>query len=349
MQHWRRGIVRPQSTILEAIEVLNETAMQICLVADESDHLLGTLTDGDVRRGLLKGVALSDPVSQVMNVHPFTAHQNDERAAMVALMRREDLRHMPILDDGGRVVELASLTELSHPVSRPNWVVLMAGGEGQRLRPLTEDVPKPMIDVGGRPILETILTNFAACGFEHFLLSVNYKAEIVRNHFGDGSKWGLQIAYLEEDRKLGTAGALGLLPSIPDHDILVMNGDILTDVDFHHLLRFHSETGAVATMCVRTYDIEIPYGVVEADGHRLRGIREKPVLRNFVNGGIYVLSPAALDYLPKGQPFGMPDLFEALMADGRPCSVFPLREYWIDVGQLKDLDRARNDYVKIFD
>lgn len=348
MNNWQQTLIGPATPILDAIRRLDETAGQICLVADEAGRLLGTVTDGDIRRGILKGIALSEAVSNVMNPHPLTARLGEERGVVLAAMNRLNLRQVPLIGPEGTIVGLTTLSELMASRKRPNWAVLMAGGEGRRLRPLTEETPKPMIRVGDRPILETILTNLATAGIQTFFLSINYKAHMVKDYFGDGAKWGVEIRYLHEESQLGTGGALGLLPEPPADDVLVMNGDILTNVNFVHLLDFHAEVKAVATMCVREYDFQVQYGVVETDGHRLLRVEEKPVIKKFVNGGIYVLSPAAIAHVRPGEPLTMPALFDTLMAEGSPCAAFPLREYWIDVGRFEDLDRARGEFASFF-
>lgn len=348
MTDWQQTLIAPSSPILDAIRRLDTTASQICLVVDEAGRLSGTVTDGDIRRGILNGIALSEAVSRIMNPHPVTTKPGDEPALVLATMNRLNLRQIPVVESDGTVVGLATLTNLMTSRQRPNWAILMAGGEGRRLRPLTEETPKPMIEVGDRPILETILTNLAAVGFQKFFLSINYKAHLVKDHFGDGAKWGVDIQYLHEESQLGTGGALGLLPEPPVDDILIMNGDILTNVNFAQLLDFHAEVKAAATMCVREYDFQVPYGVVETDGHRLIRIEEKPVVKKFVNGGIYILNPIAFAHVKPGEPLTMPSLFETLMAEGNSCAVFPLREYWIDVGRFEDLDRARGEFSSFF-
>lgn len=224
----------------------------------------------------------------------------------------------------------------------------MAGGVGSRLRPLTDDTPKPMLRVGDRPLLETILENFIEYGFHHFYFSVNYMADVIKDHFRDGSRWGVSIEYLHEVERLGTAGALRLLPGRPPNELLVMNGDLLTKINFSHLLDFHAAHGSSGTMCVKEYELQVPYGVVNIDNHRITGVDEKPVKRFFVNAGIYVLQPDSLDLLPASGYFDMPSLFEKMIASRRETAAFPVREYWLDIGQMADYDRANGEFLKVF-
>jgi dTDP-glucose pyrophosphorylase/predicted transcriptional regulator len=348
MSRWQQALVGGEISIREAVQVLDASELQIVLVVDAEQHLAGTVTDGDVRRGILKGVSLDETVQRIMNPAPTTVSTNDSRESVLALMQRKQLRHIPVIDQSGRVVGLETLDGLVQSRTKPNRVVLMAGGLGSRLQPLTDDCPKPMLRVGTKPLLETILENFIDFGFRRFSIAVNYLADVVQSHFGDGARWGVEIDYLRETRQLGTAGALSLLPEIPMEPLLVMNGDVLTKVNFGQLLDFHNGHRASATMCVREYDFQIPYGVVRIDRHRLASIEEKPVQRFFVNAGIYVLEPNVLRLLPTNERFDMPALFGKLVEHGHDTSVFPIREYWLDIGQLADYDRANGEFTQMF-
>jgi NDP-sugar pyrophosphorylase family protein len=239
--------------------------------------------------------------------------------------------------------------ELPSEPSRDNPVVLMAGGLGLRLRPLTSQIPKPLVKVGTRPVLETIVESFADQGFTDLYLCINYKGELIREHFGDGSRWGVSITYLQEERRLGTAGALSLLPRVPREPVIVMNGDLLTRVDFVRLLEFHRRQGFAATMAMREYQHQVPYGVLElGDGYQIRQLVEKPVQRYHVSAGIYVLEPRVLELVPAGSYYDMPLLFGELIARQEPVGSFPLRDYWIDIGRLEDLEQAHTDFAEIF-
>ncbi len=348
MSVWKEVLVSPQTPIRDAIQKLDAGAMQIILVVEENEQLLGTVTDGDVRRGILKGVALHDQVQKIMNPDPTVARFDESRDSIMATMQRKQLHHIPLVDDRRRVMGLETLDDLLQSRIRQNRVVLMAGGLGSRLRPLTDDCPKPMLKVGNKPLLETILENFMEYGFRRFYISVNYMADVVKEYFGDGSRWGADICYLQEDQKLGTAGALSLLPERTTEPLFVMNGDLLTKVNFSQLLDFHSSHGAGGTMCVREYDFQVPYGVVKIDGHRIAGIDEKPIQRFFVNAGIYVLEPDVLDLIPANTFYDMPSLFEKMIGQKKETAVFPIREYWLDIGQLADYDRANGEFMQVF-
>ena len=330
---------------MEAIAKVDASGLQVALVLAPDECLLGILTDGDIRRAILAGKSLQVSVSEVMNPRPTVVPAFTPNDELLALMRRTTVHHLPLVDDTGCVVGLVTLDELVGAVERPNWVVLMAGGVGVRLQPLTNECPKPLLAIGGKPILETIIESFAEQGFKRIFLSVNYKAEMIRHHFGAGERWGVQVEYLHESTRLGTAGALSLLPEKPIAPIFVMNGDLLTRTNFDNLLQFHVAQGVAATMAVREYDFQVPYGVVRLDGARIEAIEEKPVQKFFVNAGIYVLSPQALDYLP-ADSFDMPTLFESLIAAGKSTAAYLLREYWLDIGRLEEFERAQREWAR---
>jgi dTDP-glucose pyrophosphorylase len=342
--NFRESIIPHDASIHRAIQTIDSSAAKIALVADADDRLLGTVTDGDVRRGILRGISVESAASIIMNMQPRTIPPTHDRAALLAAMRRDGLRHLPIVDERGRLVGLATLAELLQLTTKENWVVLMVGGRGSRLFPLTEDLPKSLLSVGPKPILEMIVDGFISIGCTTFFLAVNYLAERVMEYFGDGSSRGVNIVYLREREPLGTAGALGLLPQRPSAPFFVMNGDIVTNIDFRQLLEFHEEHRATGTMCVREDVFQVPYGVVDIEGHRVRDIREKPVLRNFINAGIYVFDPDVLKYVPAQGPSDIPDLFKRLLEAHRECVAFPLREYWVDIGRPDDYRRAQIDF-----
>ena len=283
-----------------------------------------------------------------MNKKPHVGRLGGDKEPLIDLLRRNVCRHVPILDEAGRVVSMETLREYIGYGHHENWVVLMAGGLGKRLRPLTEMMPKPMLRVGETPVLQIIIESLRAQGFRHFFVSLNYLGHMIRDYFGDGSKWDIEIRYVTEDKPLGTAGALANLPGIPERPLVVMNGDILTKVDFRQLLHFHEEHKAQATTCVRDYFVEIPFGVIDNDGHRIRGMREKPRQRFLVNAGIYVLEPDVLGLIPRDEFFDMPTLIENLVSRGQHACVFPIREYWIDVGRIDEFERANSEFDAVF-
>lgn len=335
-------------TIKEALEVIEKGAIKIAIVLDEDKKVIGTITDGDIRRGLLNGLDLNSPIDNLYFKEPTIANINDSKESIIQKALSKKLYQIPIVDDSGKLVDIEDLATLLKVTTRRNRVVLMAGGLGTRLRPLTEDTPKPLLKVGNKPILETIIENFAKYGFINITISVNYKADMIRNYFGDGSKFGVNIDYVEETKRLGTAGALSLLKSRPQEPFFVMNGDLLTNVNFTHLLDFHSFENAVATMCVREYDFQVPYGVIELENSRIVSIQEKPVQKFFVNAGIYVLSPQVFEYIPKNEFYDMPTLFEKLIKSNLNPLSFPIHEYWLDIGRIEEFEKANNEYDEVF-
>jgi dTDP-glucose pyrophosphorylase len=345
MPNWREVVVAPETPLAEAIARVDASGLQVALVLGPDDALLGILTDGNIRRAVLAGTSLQGPVAEAMNAKPMFAAETTPREEILAVMRKNVIHHMPLVNAAGRVVGLVTLDELIGSFERPNWVLLMAGGLGTRLTPLTDDCPKPMLKVGGKPILETIVESLAEQGFRKIFISVNYRGGMIRSHFGDGERWGVEVDYIHETTRLGTAGALSLLPERPALPIVVMNGDLLTRANFANMLRFHDAQGAVATMAVREYDFQVPYGVVRLDGARIVDIEEKPVQTVFVNAGIYTLSSEALEHVPADSFFDMPTLFNTLMAAGRTTAAYPLREYWLDIGRLEDFERAQGEWT----
>lgn len=344
MSNWENVVVRAATPIGEAIRCIDTSALQIALVVDDAGSLIGVVTDGDIRRALLGGLGLETTTARVMNPAPLALPAGTSRQEILAFMRSHSIQQVPLIDETGRLAGLEVINTLVGAREQPNWVVLMAGGLGMRLRPLTESCPKPLLPVGGKPILESILENFVEQGFRRFFFSVNYKAEMIRAHFGSGSRWGVDITYLQEMRPLGTAGPLSLLPEPPTHPLIAMNGDLLTRPNFHAMLDFHAERGALATMAVREFDYQVPYGVVRLADGCIAEIEEKPVQRFFVNAGIYVLAPAAVASIPRGTPFDMPTLFEHMVAQNRPTAAYPLHEYWLDIGRIEELERAQREW-----
>lgn len=348
MKDWKATRVAHDGTLRQAIQAIDSGSLQIALVVSDDGRLLGTVTDGDIRRAILRGIGFDSPVTEVMNTTPTVARFDDDASQLLADMREKQIHRIPLVDGNGVVVGMELLERLINPAEQDNWVVLMAGGLGSRLRPLTDGIPKPMLSVGNRPLLETILEGFAKQGFRRIFISVNYRAESITSYFGDGEKWGVRIEYLEEKDKLGTAGALSLLPEKPRSPFFVMNGDVLTKVNHRQLLDFHQEHKATGTMCVREYDFQVPYGVVRTDQQRITNIDEKPIHRFFVNAGIYVLEPPILDFVPGGKFFDMPTLFQAMIKNNLEVAAFPIREYWLDIGHIADYDRANGEFAKIF-
>jgi len=346
MKNWQKTIVREYNTLLEVMKIIDESLLQFAVVVDIDNHLLGTVTDGDIRRGILKGHSMDVLITKVMNRNPITALEQKPKNFYLGLMKSKQLKQLPIIDKYNKIVDIIFIDNISQG-NKENLVVLMVGGLGTRLRPLTDHIPKPMLKVGGKPILENIIEGFKQYGYTNFVLSVNYKKEIIQNYFQNGEAFGVSITYIEEEKRMGTAGALSLLPNKPTKPIFVMNGDLLTQVNFDQLMQFHEENKKLATMCVREFEYQIPYGVIEINGTNLLSINEKPIHKSFVNAGIYVLSPETFNYIPNDTFFDMPTLFERIIKEDQFTAAFPIREYWLDIGKMDDFKRANEEYLEM--
>ena len=345
-------LILPVATIRETLACINKSE-GIALVVDGERHLLGTITDGDVRRAVLAGASLETPVQKLLDQRdktlypkPFTAPVGTPTAELLHIMNERVIRQIPLLDESGHVVDIVLLQELVKCYELPLKAVVMAGGFGRRLMPLTEEVPKPMLPLGDKPILELIVNQLQNSGIRKVHMATHYKPEVIRQHFGAGEKFGLEIQYVNEDQPLGTAGALGGLEK-SDEPMLVLNGDILTRVDFRAMLAFHRESRAELTVAVRKYDFQVPYGVIQCDGVEVRKVEEKPNYNFFVNAGIYLLEPSAHRSIPSAQRFDMTDLIEKLTAESRRVVAFPVVEYWMDIGRLSDYQQAQEDIIKL--
>lgn len=348
-QHWQQIVIRPEATLRTTIEVIDRGALQIALVVDEQDRLVGVVTDGDIRRALIRGLSLEHAVVEVMNKRPKVATLQESKTQLIAVMEGHHLYQLPVVDDHGRVVRLESLQALYKQPSFPNPVFLMAGGFGKRLRPYTNDCPKPLLEIGGKPLLETIIENFVKSGFKQFYIAVHYKAELIKDYFADGSRWGVSIDYINESEPMGTAGAIGLLPDgLPDVPLIVMNGDILTQIDFSRLLAYHNEQQAIATLCVRQYEYQIPYGVIAADHQRVVGIEEKPLQTCLTNAGIYVLDHSLIKNIAQQHKLDMPTLLNQQVVLGEVVSMFQINDYWLDIGRESDFLRAQGEFAQYF-
>ncbi|AOY78500.1 nucleotidyltransferase family protein [Clostridium formicaceticum] len=348
MKKWEKALISPNTKIQEAIRMIDLSSLQIAMVISQNNKLLGTVTDGDIRRGLLNGLSLDDPVERIMNKHPITITEMKDKKSTLKILKDNKIRHLPVVDNEGCVIGIERLEDLLDSAKNENWVILMAGGLGIRLKPLTDDCPKPMLSIGGKPLLEIILNHFIEQGFYQFCFSINYRGEQIKSYFGDGSKWGVEIHYLHEEKKMGTAGSLSLFSMKTEKPIIVMNGDILTKVNFKQLIDFHLEHWCEATVAVRNYDFQIPYGVVKVNKDRLIGFEEKPIYSSFINAGIYVLNPRVLDEIPKNAYFDMNQLLERMLKNGKQIVVFPIREYWMDIGAMEDFHRAKLDFYEVF-
>jgi len=348
MKNINNILLKPDSTIKEALEIIDSGALRIALVVDDYKRLVGTLTDGDIRRGFLNNLALEDTCESIIFKNPTTCNIEDTKDRILEVAIEKKLYQVPIVDNDGRLVGIEEIDGLLKVKTKNNKVILMVGGLGKRLRPLTENTPKPMLNVGGKPILETIILNFKKYGFNNIVLCVGYKSDIIETYFGNGSKLGVNISYIHEDKRMGTAGALSLINNELNEPLFVMNGDLLTNINFEHMMDYHLSNQSIATMGVREYDFQVPYGVVNIDGVSILNIEEKPIHRFFVNAGIYVLSNEALSLIPNNKFYDMPTLFEELIEKKLKSISFPIREYWLDIGRLEEFEKANNEYNEVF-
>jgi len=340
--------LKQNSTIKETLEIIDKAAMQIALVVDENNKLLGTLTDGDIRRGLLQGLNLNSSIESIIFKTPTVAKISDTKEDILKIALAKKLHQIPIVDEDGKILGIQEIDELIKPKEKTNKVILMVGGLGTRLRPLTENIPKPMLKVGKKPILQTIIEKFSEYGYTNIILCVNYKSNIIQDYFKDGREFGVSIEYIFEEQRMGTAGALSLLKEKPIEPFFVMNGDLLTNVNFEHLDNYHSSNKSIGTMCVREYDFQVPYGVVNIKDSKILSIEEKPTHKFFVSAGIYMLSPEILEYIPINEFYDMPTLFEKLISKNKKIISFPLREYWLDIGRLEEYKKANDEYDEVF-
>lgn len=342
---WKKILIPSSETIRSVLRTIDKEALKLALVVDSKDKLLGTVSDGDIRRALLNDASLEDEVSTVMNVEPATADVNMTRDSILSLMKKRELHAIPVLNNQV-VVGLETLHGLLHKPQYENPIFLMAGGFGTRLKPLTDNCPKPLLKVGERPILETVILSFIRSGFTNFYISTHYLPEMIQETIGDGSRWGVKVQYIHEDIPLGTGGALGLLPEdLPDLPVIVMNGDVLTKINFEEVLTFHNNKKSNATMCVREFEYQVPFGVVEENDFKITDIVEKPTYRFHVNAGIYVISKSLILQVKKDEYLDMPTLFESNI--GNDAHVFPFHEYWLDIGRMDDFKRAQVDILTL--
>jgi dTDP-glucose pyrophosphorylase len=337
---WRAALLQADATLQQAIRNLEDSGLQIVVVVDAGGKLVGTLTDGDIRRGLLRGFGLESAVDPLVYREPLVVPPQLDKSAVLQLMQVNRIHQLPVVDEHHRVVGLHLWDRLMAPRERPNLVVIMAGGQGTRLRPHTDNCPKPLLHVGGKPMLEHIIDRARSEGFRHFAIAIHYLGHMIEEYFGDGSRLGVRIDYLREQSPLGTVGAVGLLSPRPDVPFVICNGDVLTDIRYSELLDFHCSHRAIATMAVRLHEWQHPFGVVRTRGVDIVGFEEKPVFRSHVNAGIYVFEPEALAQINAGERCDTPTLFARLQGQGARTIVYPMHEPWLDVGRPDDYDQA---------
>jgi dTDP-glucose pyrophosphorylase len=335
--------IRPDASIIECMRSMDITGAGIALAVDSEFRLIGTISDGDVRKALVKGFPLDSSIATHINRSCFYVLPTVPRAEVLDIMQARRFEQVPIVDEQGKVIGLHLLHDILGKIARPNWAVVMAGGKGMRLRPLTENIPKPMIRVAGRPLLERIILHLVSYGIRRIFISVNHLAQVIEDYFEDGSKYGTKIEYLREDHPLGSGGTISLLPEIPEQALLVMNGDLIVDTNFTDMIEFHSQNDFFATMGVYSYFHQVPFGCVEIQDNRLAGLEEKPVLEKMVNAGIYVLSPQAVSAIPKNTYFPITTLFEDAIKNNLACGTFHVEKEWLDIGTPQQLRQARGE------
>ncbi|MDI6703311.1 MAG: nucleotidyltransferase family protein [bacterium] len=345
---FRDILVSPDTSIRETMKVIDEGVMEIALVVNEENRLLGTVTDGDIRRAILKDIGLEEKIKNVMHPNPVTARVSTLKEDLLHLMKSTSLRQIPIVDEEHRVIGIKLLKDLIKEKGKENIVIIMAGGLGNRLKPLTNSIPKPLLKVGKKPLLEIIIEQLESYGLRDIFISVNYKPDLIENYFQDGRQYGVKIRYLKEDKQLGTAGSIRLAKEWIEKPFLVMNGDLLTKVNFDSLLDYHLQNGYSLTMAINRYRFQIPYGVVDLEDTKVKGISEKPSLAFFINAGIYVINPELTKFIPENEYFDMPDLINKVIENKEIIGSFPIREYWLDVGEIEDFKRANHEYDKYF-
>ena len=346
MKNIKKIKINQDATIKQTLKVISDGNIKIAIVVDKNDKLLGTLTDGDIRRGFLKGLDINSSIKSIIFKNPISAKENDTKKKILKTALSKKIYQIPVVDNKGKVIGIHVLDELmEEPNKKSNLVVVMAGGKGMRLRPLTKNIPKPMLKVGNKPILQTIVEKFRESGYKNFIICVNYKKKIIMDYFGNGKKFDAQIKYVHEKTRMGTAGALSLLKK-PDEPFFVINADVLTNLDFEKMLNFHQSHNSKATMCVKEYNIKLPYGEVKVNNEDIVSIEEKPKHKFFVNAGIYILSPKCIDLIPN-KFYDMPSLFKKMIEKKEKTISFPLGEYWLDIGKSSDYEKAILEYNSI--
>lgn len=340
---WQDATISPGATIKDVIQRLDKSALQIVLVINSKGSLEGTITDGDIRRGLLKGMDLNSAIDTIIHRDSFVVPPQMDREMVMQIMRANKIHQLPVVDEERRVVDLHTWDEVNSQPVKDNVMVIMAGGFGTRLRPYTEKCPKPMLPVAGKPMMEYIIEQAKRDGFQRFIVSTHYLSHMIEEHFGNGDKWGVTIEFIIEKQPLGTAGGLGYLKNKLDNPFVVTNGDVLTDIRYSEMLDFHIRQDAEATMAVRLHEWQHPFGVVKIDGVDIIDFEEKPVARTHVNAGVYTLNPSALELLNKNEHCEMPTLFERIKSHNHRTIAYPMHEPWLDVGRPDDLEKARTE------
>ncbi|SHH20407.1 nucleotidyltransferase family protein [Tepidibacter thalassicus] len=336
-------------SLKEIMKIIDNTAKGIAIIVDDNERLIGTITDGDIRRALLNGISLEEKAKKITNTNCVFVHENYSDTFIKNIFISKKIMQIPVVDENMKVVDILFFNDLhNNAKEKENYALIMAGGLGTRLRPLTEEIPKPMLRVGDRPILETIIIQLRDFGYKNILISVNYKSHIIEDYFQDGQNFGVKIKYIYEPKRMGTAGAIKLAQQYLDKHFFVINGDILTKLNFEKLMNYHIENENCITIASRKYDINVPYGVLQLEDDKVVKLTEKPTINNFVSGGIYCLDPIVIDYIPDFEYYDITTLIEKIIRENKCIGSFPITEYWMDIGYIEDYNRANEDYFKIF-
>lgn len=339
-------LAQKNDTLEIVMRRMDWAALEIVLVVNKEGELIGTITDGDIRRALLAGQGLKNPASSVMNPHPIAVQEGISREDSISVMKRFSIRHLPVLDAHRRPTRIERIEDMVETPPAPS-AVIMAGGLGQRLRPFTENIPKPMLEVANRPIMDHILNGLRHSGIREVVISVNYLGDKIIHHVGNGKTHELNVNYVSETQRLGTAGALALVQPRPVEPFLVMNGDLLTGIHFDSLFRYQRKQELDMVVCVRKHVVTIPYGVVELKEDRVVALQEKPSLERFINAGIYMIHPRCLDWLPANKYCDMPELINKVLENKGTVGAFPIIEYWRDIGNPEDYRKVNCEIMNI--
>ncbi|MFK7800621.1 MAG: nucleotidyltransferase family protein [Anaerolineae bacterium] len=343
--------VSATSSIRDVMNTIDKGSIGIALLIDDDQRLIATITDGDIRRAVLSGLSFDEDIGRMVEQKnafavpkkPITATENTSKQELLNLMRQKTIHHIPILDSNERVVSIATLDELISDQTLPLQALIMAGGFGTRLRPLTNDMPKPMLPIGGVPLIERTVRQLKMYGITQINISLHYLPEKITDHLKDGDELGVKIDYIYEDEPLGTGGALDLIKD-KSRPLIVMNGDLSTSINFRDMYLFHKRYDSSITVGTRYYDVKVPYGIVETEGVSVARLREKPTYRYLANAGIYIVEPHTLSHIPKNEKFNMTDLIDIMIDSDKSVSSYPISEYWLDIGQISDYEQAQKDF-----
>lgn len=340
---------RPQDSLREIMRIIDESSKGIAIIVDEDGQLIGTVTDGDIRRALLNGVSLEEDAEVITNKNCVFVHEHYSNTFIKNIFINKKILQIPVVDENMRVVDIIFFSDLhEQTATKENYALIMAGGLGTRLRPLTEEIPKPMLRIGNKPILEIIINQLKKYGYKNVLISVNYKSHIIENYFQDGKAFDMNIEYIRETKRMGTAGAIKLAEAYLDKPFLVLNGDILTHLNYNELMTYHEKANNAITIASKQYKIQVPYGVLRLEKDKVMEIKEKPVMEYFISGGVYCLNPEIIQHIPRDVYFDITTLIDELLAEKKPIGSFPIAEYWMDIGYIDDYNKANEEYFDIF-